>query len=404
MANIVGTNISITGVQLETVVELSRTVQSQLLTMSDGWGSEMTAQFIEAILSTALLGLYTSLAIIALWILCWKGFKTAPVVMLLVVFVMYACTAVYGATVILEAFQQMAEALSGITFSKSQMDQILEIYNSLDENPSETEGNGPQALGLFFSETLSWITEMRQCVGTVSLTTNVILGDAIVWWRAWVLWRDNRVVQSFCLFLMFATSATSITVTTQACGLHSTSQIRTVIMVDPSHQELEEPSMALGSLFIGDKWELAASILSLITNIAATSLIAYKAWQLNFVLASHYILGFTYVVEGCLISLIGIYPTLIIVLVALNKSHCDTNFTYGAKIDLHDPTARTALPNFRVPAMSGQTYSESSVSVEDIPSSESIPKHAGHGSTVYGDASFSRDMDEEKQEEVYHAI
>lgn len=94
--------------------------------------------------------------------------------MLLVVFIMYACTAVYGATVILETFQQMAEVLGGINFSRSQTDQILDvIYSHLDQNPSETEGNGPQASGLFFSETLSWIIEMRQCVGTVSLTTNV---------------------------------------------------------------------------------------------------------------------------------------------------------------------------------------------------------------------------------------
>lgn len=99
----------------------------------------------------------------------------------------------------------------------------------------------------------------------------------------------------------------------------------------------------------------------------------------------------------------GIYPTLIIVLVALNKSHCDTNFTYGAKIDLHDPSAKTTLPfRIRVPAMSDL---ESSVSpVEDIPSSESIAKHAGHDSTVCRDASFSRVMVEEKQEEVDHAI
>ncbi len=100
----------------------------------------------------------------------------------------------------------------------------------------------------------------------------------------------------------------------------------------------------------------------------------------------------------------GIYPTLIIVLVALNKSHCDTNFTYGAKIDHHDPTSTGTTVHFRVPVMSGQAYSKPSVPVEDIASSESKGEHAGYGSTMNGHGSFSRDMGEEKQEEYYHAI
>ena len=33
-----------------------------------------------------------------------------------------------------------------------------------------------------------------------------------------------------------------------------------------------------GSLYTGDVWGLAASVLSLVTNTAATTLIAYKAW------------------------------------------------------------------------------------------------------------------------------
>ena len=42
------------------------------------------------------------------------------------------------------------------------------------------------------------------------------------------------------------------------------------------------PSVAVvvtpGSLYTGDKWGAAASVLSLATNFIATSLIAYKAW------------------------------------------------------------------------------------------------------------------------------
>ena len=36
----------------------------------------------------------------------------------------------------------------------------------------------------------------------------VIIGDAIVWWRAWVLWTDHRVVLYTWITLVLATTGT----------------------------------------------------------------------------------------------------------------------------------------------------------------------------------------------------
>lgn len=91
--------------------------------------------------------------------------------MLLVVFAIYASTAAYWITVILQAFQQMAEMVDGASFSASQMDKIISvIYGSLDGNPKMTD-NGPQGVEVFGHP--QWERETQGCVGTASLTTNV---------------------------------------------------------------------------------------------------------------------------------------------------------------------------------------------------------------------------------------
>ncbi|KAI0706674.1 hypothetical protein C8Q76DRAFT_629595, partial [Earliella scabrosa] len=46
-----------------------------------------------------------------------------------------------------------------------------------------------------------------------------------------------------------------------------------------------------GSLYTGDVWGLAASVLSLVTNTAATTLIAYKAWSHRQLVRSHLRVG-----------------------------------------------------------------------------------------------------------------
>ncbi len=67
--------------------------------------------------------------------------------------------------------------------------------------------------------------EIHDCIGTVALTVNVsaspalalplchssisekvIIGDTIVWWRALVLWPDNRVVRSVCAIMILLTT------------------------------------------------------------------------------------------------------------------------------------------------------------------------------------------------------
>ncbi|KAI1787241.1 hypothetical protein LXA43DRAFT_1166250 [Ganoderma leucocontextum] len=204
----------------------------------------------------------------------------------------------------------------------------------------------------------------EQCVGTATLTINIILSDVVVWWRVWVLWRDNRSVLVSGCVLLLATFATGIVDTTFSCNAQG------------------------GFMYEGLLVGTMASALSLATNLAATVLIAHKAWVHRRCIRSHVASGprstlvegvltllvesgalyctlwvvvvvwqigstiddphlrssvffspkfsgnhwhrhgsgssFWFdggvLIEGCLVPLIAIYPTVIIVLVALNKS------------------------------------------------------------------------------------
>ncbi|KAI0744346.1 hypothetical protein C8Q80DRAFT_1107552, partial [Daedaleopsis nitida] len=69
----------------------------------------------------------------------------------------------------------------------------------------------------------------------------------IVWWRAWVLWKESAVVRFVYVLLISAAFGELLM---QVAG-----------PVDP-----------------GNKWGLAAGTVSLFTNLTATGLIAYKAW------------------------------------------------------------------------------------------------------------------------------
>ncbi|KAI1788216.1 hypothetical protein LXA43DRAFT_1084491 [Ganoderma leucocontextum] len=192
----------------------------------------------------------------------------------------------------------------------------------------------------------------------------IVLSDVVVWWRVWVLWWDNRAVLVSGCVLLLATFATGIVDTTFSCNAQG------------------------GFMYEGLLVGTMASALSLATSLAATVLIAHKAWVHRRCIKMHVANGprntlvegvltllvesgalyctlwvvvvvwqigestiddphlrssvffspkfsgnhwhhdhgssFWFVggvlIEGCLVPLIAIYPTVIIVLVALNKS------------------------------------------------------------------------------------
>ncbi|KAM5531994.1 hypothetical protein V8D89_014328, partial [Ganoderma adspersum] len=184
------------------------------------------------------------------------------------------------------------------------------------------------------------------------LDQQVVLGDGIVWWRVWVLWNRKRWILVSCWIVLLATIGTGSLDSGDSCG---PGFVRTPKLVTLSQD---------GAFFQFDIFGLVTVSLSLFSNTVATLLVGHKAWKhrrdtkahlapvrsaivvrrtlllliesgivywliWTLVLVSQLIGdtafsdGMVYFTEGCLITLVGIYPTLIIIIFALDKSEIE---------------------------------------------------------------------------------
>ncbi|TFK87851.1 hypothetical protein K466DRAFT_586036 [Polyporus arcularius HHB13444] len=188
------------------------------------------------------------------------------------------------------------------------------------------------------------VHSIQNCTNTAALTVNVVIGDAIVWWRAWVLWPGDSLVRCMCVVMILATMVLGAMDTATTCG----AQVPGWVLINPSR----------------------VALFSLLTNAVATTLIAYRAWKHRRLIMSYlkargssprtqvertlallvesgvlfcafwviivvyefsevkypafevsaFAHGLYYVIRGCLVPLIGMYPTVVIIVCAVNKS------------------------------------------------------------------------------------
>ncbi|KAM5545650.1 hypothetical protein V8D89_000688 [Ganoderma adspersum] len=288
-------------------------------------------------------------------------------------------------------------AIAGISTSAvdSLWPALLSVEDCLGQNGPCEMTEDPDEV----SPVLSGITRLvghdiplEYCVGTAALTTNIIIGDAIIWGRVYVLWPRNQTIRLVLVLLLLGTIATGVVSTAHAC--QSPGQLQQTVQ-DPSDETAGTYSLVgpaagnlMGSFFEGDPFGFAATVLGLATNVTSTCLIGFRAWehralargnglkhflgrsQVSRALAlliesgafysaiwiivvvyqsitrPYYAAGteemntaggitqsstfhaFTASLEafteGGLVIVIAIYPTVIMLLVALNRSECDT--------------------------------------------------------------------------------
>ncbi|KAM5538841.1 hypothetical protein V8D89_007563 [Ganoderma adspersum] len=197
-------------------------------------------------------------------------------------------------------------------------------------------------------------------MATVALGANIVLGDAIVWWRACLIWRHKAVYWTGPILVV-------LTLGLAAIG-----------------SALNHPGTLMSVYFIfgADAFSTAGVALSLATNLAATALIAYKAWfhrrrlkrylggdntqtrvmkvlvllvESGSVYTTILILVIIlqvqehatnsdpgiYFLYGCLVPLVAMYPTVIIVLTAANSSPLEHGLSQiSADSDESGPSGR----------------------------------------------------------------
>ncbi|KAM5538522.1 hypothetical protein V8D89_007855 [Ganoderma adspersum] len=277
------------------------------------------------VLSTFLFGVLTVLSTMSTYFLFRNRPRYRAVVLILAsTLMLYASTVAYWASIIanaISAFHLLEDAAGGI-LDPSHLSQVTR-YHSL--------------------------VMTQSIVATTSLAVNMILGDAIVWWRAYILWRTRSVLGLGCVLVGMALA---LGIAGAVCNTF-----------------IAEPHPTL-SLLYSDTLGAAFAFMSLLTNILATALIAVKAWQHKQLLLAYigkdgspevmraflllvesgtlysvlwiivaiyqalslqypdneFVDRFSFFAYGCLTPVIAIYPTAIIFLVALNRSHLEGGF------------------------------------------------------------------------------
>ncbi|PIL30641.1 hypothetical protein GSI_07343 [Ganoderma sinense ZZ0214-1] len=281
----------------------------------------------ELSLSSLLFGILTMLCFTSIYFLIRQG-STAQIhgrAVLLSIVLLYLSTATYMGALIWEG-SSGSQLTSGATVG---------LF-------SPTYDGQEMAAFIHSVHQQSWMM-------TITLAVNILIGDAVVWWRACVC------VRTIDLRARLIAPSDSPTV----CGVIGMYKSRNIESVQPVF------------LVATNAYAHASVGLSLGTNVLATSLIAYKAWEhrqlwkqdligvratsqvfkaLALLIESGCIycvllvivivyqssstsVAFAgsmlnkigaYFTYGCLVPLVAIYPTVIIVLVALKRSPIDT--------------------------------------------------------------------------------
>ncbi|PIL33724.1 hypothetical protein GSI_04349 [Ganoderma sinense ZZ0214-1] len=309
---------------------------------------EYAHQFQEAVVTVGLLGgLYgvlTVLALMSAYVLLTqhtRKIRRTTIVLCLTILALFTSTTIYTITSIIFYLSTLLNAVISSGGS-------LWSYSS----PVDFSAVPPTLLQHSLAT-----ARLQACAGPATLTINVILGDAIVCWRACVVWHKNSLVKAVCGVFLLATFVVGVVDTTQSCRPPRS---------DAGNFTPERPSVGI-----------AACVLSLSTNLLVTLLVAYKAWESRrrvrkilvvgpgslhvqkifslfiesgviysamwVLIVAFQISEFVYakggsaltpdesrflgilnvVVHGILIPAIAIYPTVVIILVALGKAQVE---------------------------------------------------------------------------------
>ncbi|TBU55042.1 hypothetical protein BD310DRAFT_1041390 [Dichomitus squalens] len=339
-------------------------------------GNQALGALPSTLLNTGLYGVLTLTTCVAGILLlprAWRDLRNTA--LLLATAAMYAGTTVYFALRIRHL----------VTDATAVYSNVLLLYSDLRACSSGAVAPGADTpacdamadFGLFAAPSR---IDSQFCAGTAALTVNAVLGNAILSWRACVAWPRRRLVPLVLISLVLATCALGIADAATAC--------RGAAQEDPL--ELDGPSV--GTLFMGKSFGLAASALALATNVITTSLVGFRIWQRRAAVAGHisalqsarsrvwstlalavelgivycvvwavmlaaaaglkgsigfledvetgyeeivytknpsaFIDGFWVFDLGAMTALTAIYPLAVLIILALDASHCESGFEY----------------------------------------------------------------------------
>ncbi|KZV64138.1 hypothetical protein PENSPDRAFT_757467 [Peniophora sp. CONT] len=233
---------------------------------------------------------------------------------------------------------------------------------------------------------------LKTTLSSTFFSLNLVLSDVVVFWRMWVVWNKSRAILVMASIFVLATTALCI----------ANVIVQQAVFVDPDRADtLATTWGSLALTFGANALGLAALFTSLASNVTATALIGLKAWlhrrRLTDQMAGFkrltvaervlvlliesgalyiciwifysttvlrpdlYIKDYTIdfsnswnppaqaYIQICVPQLTAIYPMLILILVALDRTLCEHQFTYNHDESIaQDSSLRQVTINFDV--------------------------------------------------------
>ncbi|KAF9059239.1 hypothetical protein BDP27DRAFT_1453425 [Rhodocollybia butyracea] len=184
-------------------------------------------------------GVYIPLATAALYILWGKGLQKPPILIMFIIQIILVLNAIWE--VVLVGGMSLLDALFYLF-----IDPRLDFEQGLAARLAAVEGVRRKG----WSKMLGW-------PGNI----NLLVGDSVVVWRAWVLWEQRPIVQWMLVILGICNGALNILDSIYSSGIGG--------VPIPSDNTLR---LFITNLFL---------LFSLALNIAATMLIVCKVWLLD---------------------------------------------------------------------------------------------------------------------------
>ncbi|KIP06261.1 hypothetical protein PHLGIDRAFT_466600 [Phlebiopsis gigantea 11061_1 CR5-6] len=246
---------------------------------------------------------------------------------------------------------------------------------------------GLSLVGLDAFDLLSGNYQVGGCTLTPLLLLNIVLGDGIVLWRAsWVLWQQHRfnkiIMQGVSASLIIATLITAALNAKYTCrypafhaefadptgiaalalsGLTNMTATGLIILKAWRHRRLMKPDFKLTSsrtktekallMFVDCGIIYSVFWITLLIGLSVTKGAVLATSTVQFVSMERFAYGFTVFMDTGLIDLIGIYPTILVILSALSMDV--SNHTGGSV------KARRLVVNMR---LGGDTCTEAPTS------------------------------------------
>ncbi|VDC04938.1 unnamed protein product [Peniophora sp. CBMAI 1063] len=240
-----------------------------------------------------------------------RGWSVPQVIVFSVLMLTYAAVFVYTMRCLLRPHARIANRLSLLLVTIFLFLTTLAMYGIF------LAGWQPSSFRVVLSE-----TRTLSIVWTILFAVNIVVGDAVLAWRACVIWRWKKAVKITSMFLLFAVAALwtfAIIIGTIAPSIPPSLVMSAWSTGAVAWRTWQQRRLFLSNIFrIGNsRVQTFEDILAALVELGAVYTVLWIAFLITTYTAADPFLKW---IEIIMIVAVGLYPTLTVVLVARHKT------------------------------------------------------------------------------------